>query len=563
MKIFKPLSLCSFLLISLTHNVHAADPAEAKTIGRVVRERPDLSSLLKLLDKTALGSSLSEDTGIRKTLFAPNDEAFKKLPKDALKTLLDPRNDDRLEEVFAFHVFNQTTSPWELENYSTLQMSTGQFVNINYGKNKIDNALFTGEVISCSNGRIYIIDSVLNPVTDDLFQKLLKDGRFKTFTKAITASRQGKLFQNVHASFTTFAPTDKAFEKLPKGFVESLFLPENDERLEDIIKHHISSGIFQVGKSPGYKSLGVTDVTPISAFGQQLNYKTSGDSRTIDGAKIVEADITAANGIIHVIDSVIPPVEKGLMDLLKEDEKFSKLVEMLKFTGLDSAVASSTNFTIFAPVNSAWENEKYTSLLSNRTDRNRDILYGILSRHVIIGKHVSENCVPYEKLRTIIDAPIYLERDGDIKTISNIEISETDTEGFNGLINTISKVIPDQMELPEGDISLVDAIEFVQETLDNAAPIYANGDFIKCWRYYEKRGYEFLSKYETKISSSSSLRSEFKRSIIDNQPVVQFAEESWKRRNTFRNVLRFLEVQEDRIQDAYLMQSPKKPRFGR
>ena len=235
---------------------------------------------------------------------------------------------------------------------------------------------------------------------------------------------------------------------------------------------------------------------------------------------------------------------------------------MLKFTGLDSAVASSTNFTIFAPVNSAWENEKYTSLLSNRTDRNRDILYGILSRHVIIGKHVSENCVPYEKLRTIIDAPIYLERDGDIKTISNIEISETDTEGFNGLINTISKVIPDQMELPEGDISLVDAIEFVQETLDNAAPIYANGDFIKCWRYYEKRGYEFLSKYETKISSSSSLRSEFKRSIIDNQPVVQFAEESWKRRNTFRNVLRFLEVQEDRIQDAYLMQSPKKPRFA-
>ena len=505
MKIFKPLSLCSFFLISLTHNVHAADPAEAKTIGRVVRERPDLSSLLKLLDKTALGSSLSEDTGIRKTLFAPNDEAFKKLPKDALKTLLDPRNDDRLEEVFAFHVFNQTTSPWELENYSTLQMSTGQFVNINYGKNKIDNALFTGEVISCS----------------------------------------------------------KAFEKLPKGFVESLFLPENDERLEDIIKHHISSGIFQVGKSPGYKSLGVTDVTPISAFGQQLNYKTSGDSRTIDGAKIVEADITAANGIIHVIDSVIPPVEKGLMDLLEEDEKFSKLVEMLKFTGLDSAVASSTNFTIFAPVNSAWENEKYTSLLSNRTDRNRDILYGILSRHVIVGKHVSENCVPYEKLRTIINAPIYLERDGDMKTISNIEISETDTEGFNGLINTISKVIPDQMELPEGDISLVDAIEFVQETLDNAAPIYANGDFIKCWRYYEKRGYEFLSKYETKISSSSSLRSEFKRSIIDNQPVVEFAAESWKRRNTFRNVLRFLEVQEDRIQDAYLMQSPKKPRFGR
>ena len=126
---------------------------------------------------------------------------------------------------------------------------------------------------------------------------------------------------------------------------------------------------------------------------------------------------------------------------------------MLKFTGLDSAVASSTNYTIFAPVNSAWKNEKYKSLLAKKTDRNRDILYGILSRHVIVGKHVSENCVPYEKLRTIIDAPIYLERDGNLKTISSIEISETDNEGFNGLINTISKVTLDQMELPEGDIS--------------------------------------------------------------------------------------------------------------
>ena len=116
MKSLKLLSLVSFLPILLANNGHAADPAEAKTIGRVVRERPDLSSLLKLLDKTALGSSLSEDTGIRKTLFAPNDEAFKKLPKDALKTLLDPRNDDRLEEVFAFHVFNRTTSPWALAN---------------------------------------------------------------------------------------------------------------------------------------------------------------------------------------------------------------------------------------------------------------------------------------------------------------------------------------------------------------------------------------------------------------------------------------------------------------
>ena len=94
-----------------------------------------------------------------------------------------------------------------------------------------------------------LIDTVLTPTTDDLFQRLQKDGRFTIFTKAITASRQGKLFQNMHSLYTTFAPTDEAFKKLPAKTVESLFLPENDERLEDIIKHHITEQVFAYGKS--------------------------------------------------------------------------------------------------------------------------------------------------------------------------------------------------------------------------------------------------------------------------------------------------------------------------
>ena len=152
-------------------------------------------------------------------------------------------------------------------------MTTGQFLEIDYKAGKVGNATLSGQVVPCSNGIIYMIDDVLLPNTDDLFQRLQKDGRFKIFTRAITASRQGKLFQNMHARYTVFAPTDDAFGKLPAEFLESLFNPENDERLEDIIKHHIAEGIFAAGKVPGYSSLGVTEITPISAFGQQHNFK--------------------------------------------------------------------------------------------------------------------------------------------------------------------------------------------------------------------------------------------------------------------------------------------------
>ncbi|MEO0510207.1 MAG: fasciclin domain-containing protein [Verrucomicrobiota bacterium] len=542
-------------------STHAANPAEAKTIGRIVRENQSLSNFLDLLEKTETGSRLSERTGERFTVFAPVNSAFEKLPQGAIQTLLDPRNDDRLEEVFNFHVLGFSASPFELEKYALLRTQTSQFTSINYLESQIGNARFIGEPIQCSNGVLYLIDSVLTPTTDDLFQRLQKDGRFTIFTRAITASRQGKLFQNMHGLYTTFAPTDAAFKKLPAGFVDSLFLPENDERLEDIIKHHITEGVLGAGKVPGFRSLGVSGVTPTSAFGQQLNFKVVDGEATIDGAKVIEADLPCANGIVHVIDTVIPPVEEGLLQLLKRDNRLTTLVSLLEASGLDLPVASTSNFTIFAPTNDAWKDKAVAELVANPTGENREAIFGLLARHVITGKHVSENSKPYNKLRTIHGAPIYLIRENDQRTINGISISETDLEGFNGLINVIDEVIPDPMELPEGDISTVDAILFVQKTLEDAALIYNAGRYEESWRYYIRRGQEYLSKYSALTDREISKK--LASAIRDNQPIFQFAAESWRARNAFRNVLRSLEKSEDRVQDIYLMQTPKPTRFGR
>ena len=554
--------LFAFLSVS-TSGLNAANPAEAKTIGRTIREMPELSNFLQLLEKTGIGSTLSESTSASYTVFAPTDVAFKKLPKGTVETLLDPRNDDRLEEVFGFHVKEISEAPIFIEKYSILRMTTRQFVSVNYKKRTIGEARFTGEVIPCSNGVIYLIDTVLTPTTDDLFQRLQKDGRFTIFTKAITASRQGKLFQNMHGLYTTFAPTDEAFKKLPAKTLESLFLPENDERLEDIIKHHITEQVYAYGKSSGgRRSLGVSDLTPFSAFGQQLNYKTHGKHATIDGAKINETDIPCANGIIHVIDDVILPAEKSLLELIKNQKRFSILTRLLQETGLDLPLASSrTTYTIFAPVNDAWEKEPYKTIIKNHDTTGAEDLYGVLARHVIVGKHVSENPKPYNKLRTIHGAPIYLTQDEGKSKISGIRIIESDTEAFNGLVNAIGSVIKDPMELPEKDITTVDAILFVQKTLKESSDLYNKGDYEASWRNYISRGNEFLTKYSKFISSSQS--NKIRGVIFDDQPVAQLAAEAWKSRNAFRDLLRELEQREDRIVDSYLMQLPERARFGR
>ena len=564
MKSLSVITLPIFVLLAVSPSIiQAANPAEAKTIGRTVREMPELSNFLQLLEKTGIGSTLSESTSASYTVFAPIDAAFKKLPKGTVETLLDPRNDDRLEEVFGFHVKEVSEAPIFIEKYSILRMTTRQFISVNYTKGMIGDARFTGEVIPCSNGVIYLIDTVLTPTTDDLFQRLQKDGRFTIFTKAITASRQGKLFQNMHGLYTTFAPTDDAFRKLPAKVLESLFLPENDERLEDIIKHHITEQVYAYGKSSGgRRSLGVADVTPFSAFGQQLNYKFHGKHATIDGAKIIETDIPCANGIIHVIEDVILPAEKSLLELIKNQKRFSTLTRLLNETGLDLPLASSRNtYTIFAPVNEAWEKEPFKTIIKNHGKNGAEDLYGVLARHVIVGKHVSENPKPFNKLRTIHGAPIYLTQlDGNSK-ISGIRIIESDAEAFNGLVNAIGSVINDPMELPEKDITTVDAILFVQNTLKESSDLYNKGKYEASWRNYIRRGNEFLTKYSKFISSSQS--NKIRNAILDDQPVAQLAAEAWKSRNAFRDLLRDLEQREDRIVDSYLMQLPNQARFGR
>ena len=281
----------------------------------------------------------------------------------------------------------------------------------------------------------------------------------------------------------------------------------------------------------------------------------------MDDAAILEADLPSANGVIHVVDSVLSLAEESVLDILVKNEKYSTLVKMLQVTSLDTAVASSSQFTVFAPTNAAWEKSPYQAWINEPTGENREKLYGLLSRHVITGKHISENPLPYNKLRTIHDAPIYLLRENGQSTISSLNIVETDREAFNGLVNEIDGVIPDGFELPEGDISAVDAIEFLQDTLEQSKAMYEEGSHEKTWRFFQRQGYEFLSKYSGLIDSK--LASRFLSDIRDDQPVYRFSSEAWDSRNAFRTVLRAIEQSEDRLLDQYLMQRPAEKRFGR
>ena len=135
--------------------------------------------------------------------------------------------------------------------------------------------------------------------TADIVDTAASVGSFTTLLAAAEAAGLVEALKG-EGPLTVFAPTDEAFAKLPEGTVESLLLPENKDQLVGILQLHVIAG--QKVKS---KDLA----------GKQIEAETLNGSVSIDGtdgvrvndATVVQADVKASNGIIHVIDTVLLP----------------------------------------------------------------------------------------------------------------------------------------------------------------------------------------------------------------------------------------------------------------
>jgi uncharacterized surface protein with fasciclin (FAS1) repeats len=100
--------------------------------------------------------------------------------------------------------------------------------------------------------------------------------------------------------FTVFAPTNEAFNRLPKSQREDLFKSEHKNRLQNILRRHVMKG-RQMAKDVKTKS----SLTPMG--GNALKIKTQDNRVKIDEATIQQADLEAKNGVVHLIDRVLMP----------------------------------------------------------------------------------------------------------------------------------------------------------------------------------------------------------------------------------------------------------------
>jgi uncharacterized surface protein with fasciclin (FAS1) repeats len=217
--------------------------------------------------------------------------------------------------------------------------------------------------IHTTNGIIHVIDAVVLGDADlpvnsgSIVDIALSNPEFSTLVTALTAADLVGTLADLDAEFTVFAPTNAAFDNLPAGTLDSLLA--DTATLKQVLLYHVFGGnvlsdsAINIARSMENTVPMKNDVSAALSFVDNMLF--------VNGANVSAANITAENGVIHVIDNVIvpPAMTEPTMNIaeiaVSMPDSFSTLVAALTAADLvDTLSDEEATFTVFAPTNEAF-----------------------------------------------------------------------------------------------------------------------------------------------------------------------------------------------------------------
>lgn len=267
--------------------------------------------------------------------------------------------------------------------------------------------------------------------TKDIVDTAIGAGSFKTLVAAVQAAGLVEALKGP-GPFTVFAPSDEAFAKLPAGTITELLKPENKQKLANILKYHVVSGKVLAAD---VKTGGVATLA-----GQRVDLKAD-KGVSIDNAKVVTADVIASNGVIHVIDTVIMPSDKNIVETAVAAGSFKTLARLLEQAELVGALTGEGPFTVFAPTDEAFAKLPKETVESLLKPENKDKLAGILKFHVIQGRVFSDTAAKGATVKTLNGQEVTTKGEAGKVTVGNATVIGADIDTSNGVIHVIDTVL--------------------------------------------------------------------------------------------------------------------------
>ncbi|WP_407356357.1 fasciclin domain-containing protein [Methanolobus sp. WCC5] len=273
------------------------------------------------------------------------------------------------------------------------------------------------------------------PEEMNIVETAVDAGSFDTLVLAVQAAGLEETLTD-EGPFTVFAPTDAAFEALPEGTLDALLADE--EALAAVLTYHVIAGEYMAGDITGMTSLETVQ-------GEELTISVSNGNVMVNDANVVQADIEASNGVIHVIDKVIlppsmtEPEEMNIVETAVAAGSFDTLVLALQATGLDQTLSGEEPFTVFAPTDAAFEALPEGTLDGLLADE--EALTAVLTYHVAAGEYLAGEVVEMDSITTVQGEDItVVVSDGSVM-LNDANVTQTDILTTNGVIHVIDKVI--------------------------------------------------------------------------------------------------------------------------
>jgi len=329
------------------------------------------------------------------------------------------------------------------------------------------------------------------------------------------ASEGGDLVSLLSApgTFTVFAPTDEAFDKLareltrnPAATAADLLVPANKALVRAVLQYHVLGATVRKADVP----LGAA-IDPVLAGNDTFRIDAKGDALVItDGrfrtSRIVATDVTATNGVIHAIDRVILPAaaeaDRTIVEIATGNENFSTLVAALQFASNDgdlvSLLSGPGTFTVFAPTNDAFDalaRELTGTAGATGNDllvpANKALVRDVLRYHALVSEVFAAQLKSGRAIEPALGSNSYFKVElGGARPVivdgrgRSTNIVATDIDASNGVVHVLDRVILPAnvsiVQLAAGApqfSSLVAAMQFASEDGDLVAALSGPGTF--------------------------------------------------------------------------------------
>lgn len=232
------------------------------------------------------------------TIFAPTDEAFAALPAETLEHLLSPEGRSTLQTILAFHVVPSARSSSELLNLRSLSTASGQPLTID--GLTVSGANLLAVDVPFDGGVVHVINAVMMPELRSIVELTGETEDLSTLAAAVGAAGLANQLGHENGPFTVFAPVNSAFADLPEGALDALLKSENRNALISVLGLHVIPGRIEAREL-------LTMQQAQTLLGQPVAFSLVDGQLQVGNATVIAADINAANGVVHLIDTVLLP----------------------------------------------------------------------------------------------------------------------------------------------------------------------------------------------------------------------------------------------------------------